>query len=199
MRCVIGISMFSGCNSSSSTVFSTSFFASSIVFSTFAFFIIPKKSSLLFTYPTKFSFARTLRSPVVMSSFFLIASSFICSFTTFTPLKCSSSSNVYTSENTTTDISKVLSLGCLNMFVMFLKESAIAFIILYRLRTYCFGKVVHLFLKLKMRDSGVCMITTTMEWSYSKKRMVSSLERLLEPPKKRHWYEYFTCCYQPPI
>ena len=32
-----------------------------------------------------------------------------------------------------------------------------------------------------------------MEWSYGKDRMASVMERLLEPPKKKHWYHYFNC------
>jgi len=32
-----------------------------------------------------------------------------------------------------------------------------------------------------------------MEWSYSQDRMMSSLERLCEPPKTRKWYEHYAC------
>ena len=32
-----------------------------------------------------------------------------------------------------------------------------------------------------------------MEWSYSKDRMMSSMERLLDPPRKKIWYELFIC------
>lgn len=32
-----------------------------------------------------------------------------------------------------------------------------------------------------------------MDWSYSRDRMVSAMERLIEPPKKKIWYEYFMC------
>ena len=31
------------------------------------------------------------------------------------------------------------------------------------------------------------------EWSYGKNRTVSVLERLLEPPKPKKWYEHFIC------
>lgn len=32
-----------------------------------------------------------------------------------------------------------------------------------------------------------------MDWSYNRNRMVSAMERLIEPPKKKIWYEYFMC------
>lgn len=32
-----------------------------------------------------------------------------------------------------------------------------------------------------------------MEWSYSKDRMASSMEKLLEPSKKKKWYSWFNC------
>lgn len=32
-----------------------------------------------------------------------------------------------------------------------------------------------------------------MDWSYNRDRMASAMERLLEPPKKKRWYEYFMC------
>ena len=31
------------------------------------------------------------------------------------------------------------------------------------------------------------------EWSYGKNRTVSVLERLLEPPQTKKWYEHFIC------
>lgn len=34
-----------------------------------------------------------------------------------------------------------------------------------------------------------------MEWSYGKNRMVSVMERLLEPKPKRKWY-YYCCCFK---
>ncbi len=32
-----------------------------------------------------------------------------------------------------------------------------------------------------------------MEWSYSQDRMMSSLERLNQPPKKNKWYQRYVC------
>jgi len=32
-----------------------------------------------------------------------------------------------------------------------------------------------------------------MEWSFGKDRMASALERLLEPSKKKKWYDCFDC------
>ena len=32
-----------------------------------------------------------------------------------------------------------------------------------------------------------------MDWSFSKDRMASAMERLLEEPKQKKWYERFIC------
>lgn len=33
-----------------------------------------------------------------------------------------------------------------------------------------------------------------MDWSFNKDRMASAMERLLEEPKQKKWYERFMCC-----
>ena len=40
---------------------------------------------------------------------------------------------------------------------------------------------------------NIYYIIKYMDWSYNKNRMNSVMEKLLEPPKKKKWYEYFLC------